>query len=493
MLWIKRNLFLVVGIAISVALLGGAAGVALAVGAVRLVIQYSPARLPRLDQISVDATALFFAFTVSIAAGFVFGAIPVLKHGGVRLAEALRAGGRTASAGRERNLTRNLLTVVQVALALVLLIGSGLMIRTFLTMRNVQPGFNSAESLQTVRVSIPRSVALKEPEVLLMQQAIANRLAALPGVSAVGLIGGLPMTGASSQDPVFSSDRVYAANQIPPLRRFITAMPGTFQTLGVPLVAGREYTWTDIHERRRIVIIGDNFAREYWGAAAAAIGKQIRRNPNDQWSEVIGVVGDVRHDGVDKPAPSSVYWPPRGDNSLTYLIRGERAGTESLATEIRQAVWAVNPSAPLTEMRTMRDVYERSMARTAFTLALLGISGFMALLLAAVGIYAVIAYTVAQRTREIGIRLALGAQEGRVKMLFVQHGLLWGGIGAAVGLCVAAALARLMSTLLHEISPFDPLTYAAVAFGLLGAAAVASYLPARRVARVDPVEALRAE
>jgi len=475
------------------ALLGGAVGVAFALGAVRLVIQYSPARLPRIDQIALDSTALLFALGVSIAAGFAFGAIPVLKHGGVRLAEALRAGGRTASSGRERNLTRNALTVVQVALALVLLIGSGLMIRTFFSMRGVQPGFSGAESLQTGRVSIPRTAAMKEPELLLMQQAIVNRLAALPGVASVSLIGGLPMTGASSQDPIFSSDRTYTANQIPPLRRFVTAIPGTFQTLGAPLLAGREYTWTDIHERRRVVMIGDNFAREYWGSAAAAIGKQIRQNTTDPWSEVIGVVGDIRHDGVDKPAPSSVYWPLRSSNSMTYLVRSARAGSESLAAEIRQAVWAVNPSAPLTELRTMREVYERSMARTAFTLALLGVSGFMALLLAAVGIYAVIAYTVAQRTREIGIRLALGAPQRNVKMLFVRNGLLWGGIGAAAGLCASAALARLMSALLYEISPFDPLTYFAVAAGLLVAAAVASYLPARRVARVDPVEALRAE
>jgi predicted permease len=367
------------------------------------------------------------------------------------------------------------------------------MVRTFFSMRGVRPGFNSPETLQTTTVSIPRSEALKEPELLLMQQAIADRLAALPGVSSVSLIGELPMTGSSSQDPIFASDHTYASSQIPPLRRFITAAPGTFQTLGVPLLAGREYSWTDIHERRRVVIIADNFAREYWGSATAAIGKQIRSSANDPWSEVIGVVGDVRHDGVDKAAPSSVYWPQRGNNSMSYLVRSERAGSESLAAEIRQAVWAINPAAPLTEMRTLREVYERSMARTAFTLALLAVSGLMALLLAAVGIYAVIAYTVAQRTREIGIRLALGAQQSSLKMLFVRNGLLWGGVGAAAGLCAAAALARLMSALLYQISPFDPLTYGAVAGGLLVAAAVASYLPARRVARVDPVEALRAE
>jgi ABC-type antimicrobial peptide transport system permease subunit len=188
-----------------------------------------------------------------------------------------------------------------------------------------------------------------------------------------------------------------------------------------------------------------------------------------------------------------VYWPIKNNSSVAYLVRTERAGTESLAGEMRERVWAVNRNAPITELQTMRQVYDKSMSRTAFTLTLLAISGGMALLLAAVGIYAVISYTVAQRTREIGIRLALGAQQGALKLMFVRHGLLWGGIGAAAGLAGAAGLSRLMTALLFETSPLDPMTYLGAAAGLLIVAAGASYLPARRVARVDPVEALRAE
>ena len=241
------------------------------------------------------------------------------------------------------------------------------------------------------------------------------------------------------------------------------------------------------------MVISDNFAREYWGSAQAAVGKQIRSNPNDPWSEIIGVAGDIRHDGVEKKAPTTVYWPMQTQNSMTMLIRSSRAGTEAFLNEARQAVWAVSPSVPITEVRTMKEIYDKSMSRTAFTLTLLGISGAMALLLAAVGIYAVISYAVAQRTREIGIRMALGAQQGELKMMFVRRGLLWGGIGAATGLAAAAALSRLLSTLLFGTSPLDPLTYVVVAGGLLSAAAVASYLPARRVTLVDPAEALRAE
>jgi len=474
-------------------LVGGALGLGLALVALKTGLSLVPSRLPRFDLIDVDAAAMAFTLVISVIAGLAFGAIPVLKRSRVRLTEALRAGGRNASAGRDRNVTRNTLTVVQVALAVVLLIGSGLMIRTFQSMRRVQPGFTAPDSLQTVRIAIPRGVVKDEAGVLAMQHTLADRLASLPGVSSVGVIFGLPMTGFSSQDPIFASDHTYAPNTIPPLRRFVTAGPSAFKALGTPVVVGREYDWNDIQAKRQVVVISENFAREYWGSPAAAIGKQIRENPNDPWSEVIGVVADIRHDGVDQPAPSTVYWSLRDAPSSTFLIRGSRAGTESLATEIRRAVGAVSAGLTVTQMQTMQEIYERSMARTAFTLSLLAISGGMALLLAVVGIYAVIAYTVSQRTREIGIRMALGAEQGRVKAMFVRNGVLWAGIGAAAGLVAAVPLSTLMSALLFEVKPIDPLTYSAVAAGLLGAAALASYLPARRVTRIHPVEALRAE
>jgi putative ABC transport system permease protein len=474
-------------------LIGGAAGVGVAVAALKLVLNMNPPRLPRLELISVDATSLEFTLIVSVLAGLAFGTIPVLKHGRVRLAEALRAGGRNASAGRDRNVARNTLTIVQVALAVVLLIGSGLMIRTFQSLRHVQPGFSDPATLQTLRVAIPGDAAPDDARLLVLEQNLVNRLASLPGVSSASLMDGLPMTGFSSQDPIFASDHSYRANQIPPLRRYIRVAPGAFQVLGTPLVAGRDFDWTDIHEKRPVVLISENFAREYWGSATNAVGKRIRSNPNDSWSDVIGVVADIRHDGADRPAPSTVYWPLRSVRSPTFIIRGPRAGLESYATEIRQAVAAVSRSLPITQVQTMAQVYDRSMSRTAFTLTLLAICGGMALLLAAIGIYAAISYTVAQRTREMGIRLALGARQDRLTLMFVRHGLLWGGIGAAAGLVAAAGLSQLMSALLFAINPIDPLTYAVVVICLLAVAALASYVPARRVTRIDPVEALRAE
>jgi predicted permease len=475
------------------ALLGGLAGLGLASASLKLVLDAMPAGLPRRDLIGVDGTALAFTLVLSIAAGLLFGAIPVLRRGRVRLTEALRSGGRNASSSRDRNMTRNALTVVQVALALVLLIGSGLMIRSVQSMRRVQPGFTSPETLQTLRIAVPGAVAKEDADLRAVQKALVDRLSALPGVSSVSLSNGLPLTGSSSQDPIFASDKTYAADTIPPLRRFVRAGAGVFRTMGTPILAGREYDWTDILEGRQVVVISENFAREYWGSAAGAIGKRIKSNPTDEWSEIDGVVGDVRADGVDRPAPSTVYWPSRSTRAAAFVIRTPRAGTDALASEIRRAVAAVAAGLPVTQMRTMQENYERSMARTVFTLTLLAISGGMALLLAAVGIYAVISYTVSQRTREIGIRMALGARQETVRLMFVRNGLLWGGIGAAVGLLAAVPLSQAMASLLFEVKPIDPLTYAIVAGGLLGAAALASYLPTRRVTRIEPVEALRAE
>jgi len=475
------------------ALLGGIVGIGFAVAVTKLVVALGPARLPRLEQISVDSTALLFTLAASIAAGFAFGALPVLKQFRTSLAGSLHSGGRGSSSGRERSFTRNTLTVVQVALALILLIGSGLMIRTFYSLRNVHPGFGDAGTLQTFRISVPRNASPTDAENRILHQNLANRLASISGVTHVGLINGLPMTNYQSKDPIYASGHTYPPDQIPPLHRFLNVAPGAFPALGTPLVAGRDYTWTDIRETRRVVIVSQNFAREHWRSGQAAIGKQIRVKSNDPWSEIIGVAADIRHDGVEQPPPSAVYWPLRSSGSISYLVRGPRAGTETLPAEIRRAVTAVNPNLPVSEMRTMRQIYDRSMSRTAFTLSLLAISGAMAFLLAVVGIYAVISYAVAQRRREIGIRLALGAQHGQLKLMFIRHGLLWSAIGIAAGLAAAFALSRLISSLLYGISPLDPLTYSAVAIALLAAAALASYLPARRITRVDPIESLRAD
>ncbi len=488
---------------IVLAVLGGASGLVLAYGALRLLVAKGPTTLPRLHEITIDPVALGFAFIVSLLAGVLFGLIPVVKYAGPQVATALRAGGRSMSHGRERQHARNTLVVVQVGLALVLLVGSGLMIRTFLTLRNVDPGFKHPESIQTLHIFIPEQ-DVKEPErVMRVQEEMMNRLAAIPGVQSVALSNGAPMEGFNWNDLIYAEDKAYAAGDIPPIRRFRFVTPGTLQTVGTPLITGRDFTWTDLYDKRHVAIVSLNLAREMWGSPEAAIGKRVRPDMKSPWREVVGVAGDLHDNGIQEKAAPMVYWPALMDafggdqvsvrRGAVFLIHSDRAGTESFLKEARQAIWSVDANLPIFLVRTLKEIYDQSMSRTSFTLVMLAISGVMALTLGIVGIYGVIAYAVSQRTREIGIRIALGAQTLELRGMFVRDGLVLAGIGAAMGLVAAVALTRLMSALLFGVSALDVQAYTLSALVLIGAAALASYFSARRATTVDPVEALRAE
>jgi putative ABC transport system permease protein len=484
-------------------LLGSMIGLGLAYIALRVLVAMAPTGLPRIHEIGIDATVLLFTLGISLLASVLFGSIPIFKYAGARLSTGIREGGRALSQSREQHRARSVLVVVQVAMALVLLICSGLMIRTFLALTKVQPGFTAPAELQTFRIAIPDSEAPKEEQVVRVDQAILHKLAAIPGVSSVGLCSTIPMDGNSSMDPVFAEDHTYTEGQLAPLRRFKFITPGFVETLGTPLVAGRELTWTDLYQKLPVAIISENFAREYWNNPANAIGKRIRVGTTDDWREVVGVVADVHDDGVNKEASSSVYWPLIMDRfegnpttvrrGVAFAMRSPRAGSESFLKEVREAVWSVNPNLPLAAVHTVDHFYKQSMARTSFTLIMLGVAGSMALLLGVVGIYGVIAYSVSQRRREIGIRMALGAQQQVLTNMFVRHGLWLTGIGVLCGLAAAIVVMRLMSSLLFKVSPVDPLTYTTVSLGLVLTAFLASYLPSRRTSAVDPVEALRAE
>jgi predicted permease len=336
-----------------------------------------------------------------------------------------------------------------------------------------------------------------------MDQELLNKLAAIPGVSSVSFSTSIPMDGNSSNDVLFAEDRAYAEGELPPVRRFKFISPGFFATLGTPLVAGRDLTWTDTYQKLPVAIISENFAREYWHDARNALGKRIRVGTTDDWREIIGVAGDIHDDGVNKPAPTSVYWPIMMDRfegeketlrrGIAFAIRSPRAGSQAFVNEVRQAVWSADSNVPLAEVHTLGHYYTRSMARTSFTLIMLGVAGGMALLLGIVGIYGVIAYSVSQRTREIGIRIALGAQKASLISMFVRQGLWLTGVGVACGLVAAVAAMRLMSSLLFHVNPVDPLTYTAVTVGVVVTAYLACYLPSRRAATVNPVDSLRAE
>ncbi len=484
-------------------LAGGALGLGVAYAVVRLVVALGPSNLPRLDNIAIDPTVLLFALGISLAAGLLFGLAPVLKYAGPRLGSALRDGGRTLSMGRERHRARNALVVVQVALALVLLISSGLMIRTFQALNRVQPGFTHPEQILSLRLSIPYSQVPKAEQVVRVFEGIAQRIAAVPGVQSVALTNSITMDGYDNNDPIFPEDRPYSEGQIPPLRRFKSLSPGLFHTMGNPLLAGRDLTWTDIYDQRPVVMVSENLAREYWRDPAHAVGKRIRENPKGPWREIIGVVGNERDNGVSQPAPTIVYWPLIvkdfwGDpvsvrRTMVFAIRSPRTGSATFTHDIRQAVWAGNPDLPIFDLRTVQEIYDKSMARTSFTLVMLAIAAGMALLLGIIGIYGVISYSVSQRTREIGIRIALGAPHGQVTQMFVRHGFLLAAIGVGFGLAAAAALTHLMSALLFDVKPIDPLTYSVVPLVLALAVMLASYFPARRATAIEPVDALRAE
>jgi predicted permease len=486
-------------------LLGSLLGLALAYGALRALVAIAPTGLPRIHEIGIDLPVLLFTFAIALFSSLLFGSVPIFKYAGAHLNTGLREGGRALSQSRQQHRARNVLVVVQVALALVLLICSGLMIRTFRALMHVPPGFTAPDAVQTFRFYVPETqIPDAERERLVrMDQEILGKLAAIPGVSSVGFSSAIPMDGHNSNDPVFAQDRAYADGDLPPIRRFKFISPGFLATMGTPLVAGRDITWEDTYQRIPVALVSENFAREYWHDARNALGKRIRVGNTDDWREIAGVVADVYDNGVDEAPPTSVYWPVMMDRfegqkemlrrGIAFAIRSPRAGSQAFLNEVRETVWSVDPNIPLANVYTLGHFYTESMARTSFTLVMLGVAGGMALLLGIVGIYGVIAYSVSQRTREIGIRMALGAQRKALVTMFVRQGLWLTGVGVLCGLVTAFAVMRLMSSLLFKVSPVDPVTYAAVTLGVVVTAYLACYLPSRRAAGVDPVEALRAE
>jgi predicted permease len=484
-------------------LLGSAVGLGLAYAALRVLAAIAPAGLPRIREIGMDGRVLLFTLLISLLASILFASIPIFKYAGVRLSTGIREGGRALSQSKEQHRAHSVLVVVQVALALVLLICSGLMIRTFRALTNVNPGFSGPASLQTFRISIPSAMVKENEQVVRTEEEILHRLSAIPGVASMGIISNVPMSFGGWHDPIFVENHTYAEGQLPPLRTFRFISQEYLDTVGTPLVAGRKITWNDTYKKIPVAMVSENVARELWHDPAAALGKRIRVGTKDDWREIIGVVADVHDEGVSKPATTIVYWPLLMDHfesddtmsmrEVAFAIRSFRTGSQSFLNEVRQAVWSLNPNLPLADVHAMDFFYKRSMARTSFTLIMLGVAGSMALLLGVVGIYGVIAYSVSQRTREIGIRMALGAQHQTLTGMFVRHGLSLTAIGVACGLVVAIIVMRLMSSLLFKVSPVDPVAYGAASLGLVATAFLASYLPSRRASAVDPVEALRAE
>jgi predicted permease len=485
-------------------LAGSLFGVGFAWAGLRLLVALGPGQLPRLNEIVLDGEALGFALLLALLSTLFLGLIPAFRYIRPRVGEALRSSSRTATNSRERHRSRNVLVGMQVALALVLLAGAGLMIRTFQAIHSVQPGFSDGRHLETMRVSIPATLVADAERVTRMQNDIVDKLAAIPGVSAAAFGSEMPMENfGSGWDEIFAENKT-DPNSAPPLRLYKHVSPGFFHAAGTRIMAGRDITWHEIYNQRHVVLISENLARELWGSPAAAIGKRLREFPSMPWHDVIGVVEDVRENGVTQAAPETVYWPPLMQylfgskkldawRTMTFVVRTDRSGTEGLLKQVQSAVWSVEPQLPVASVRTMQDIYDASLARPSFTLLMLAIAGIMALILSIVGVYGVISYAVSQRQREIGIRMALGARKGEVKKIFVSAALKVAAAGAAFGFAMAVGLSRFMKSLVFEVSPLDPLTFTAAPILLVIAVVLASYIPARRAASLNPVEVLKSE
>jgi len=476
---------------------GGLLGVLLAQAAIGLLRTIAPAELPRVDDIDIDWMVLLFTVSVSVSSGVLCGVLAVIRFGKPSIA-ALKEGGRSASDAPGRQRTRNALVVGQIALALTLLVVSGLMIRTSIAMRQVDPGFTRPEEVQTFVVAIPESMIEDPQQTVRTFEGVTEQLARVPGVTSVGLSSSITMDGEDNGNYAAIEQFPDPAGAMVKLRRFKSIGSGYFETMGNRLVAGRSLTWNDIYNQRPVVIISEPLAREYWGEPAKAIGKRLRgSSPRFPWREIIGVSGNERDDGLTQPPTQIVYWPMLNEayrwRTMAFVVRSTRVGTPGFVRELEQAVWSVNPNLPLATVQTLEEIEAMSMTQTSFALVMLGIAASVALLIGMVGIYGAIAYSAAQRTREIGVRMALGAQISDVRTLFLRHGLWLTTIGIAIGIGIALVLTRVISAFLFGVGPTDPITYAAVSFVLAGMTLVATYLPAHRASRVDPVVALRGE
>ena len=474
---------------------GGAAGLLLAWWGLHLLRVVVAESLPiqRLEQVGIDGPVLGFTFAAALLSGLVFGLVPAFTASGTALNEALKEGGRTGSAARGHR-TRSAFVVAEIALALVLLVGAGLLVRSFARLMEVDTGFDSTAETLSMRVSLPQA-SYREPSARVgFFDRLLDRVDVIPGVQTSGAISALPLAsiGSATRYEVVGQP-VPAAGQEPVTDVRVVAHD-YFGAMGIGLVRGRTFDRGLASDAQNKVVVNETMARTHW-PGEDPIGKRIKVSWGDnREDEIIGVVADVRMAGLDARPRPAIYWPHarNGDGSLTLTIRAA-GGTGAVVSAVRTILRELNPSLALANVRTMDEVVSRSVAQRRLTMTMLAVFAGAALLLAAVGIYGVISYTVTQRTQEIGIRVALGAQRGDVLRMVVGQAALLSAIGIGAGAAGAFVLTRWMADLLFDVRPFDPATFCAVAGLLAAVALLASYVPGRRATRVDPVLALRGE
>ncbi len=473
-------------------------GVAIAALAVRMTIALAPENLPRMGEVSMDLRVLAFAAVVSLVAALGPGMLPLRRHGGGDLSTELREGGaRGGTAGRKRHRVRNTLVVAQVVLALVLLVGSGLTFRSFVALMAVDPGFDR-DGVLAVQVSVPPAEVAESRAAEEVFRQLRERLGSQPGVVSVSAASTVPLGGQLNFMSHFLEDFPTEEGEPPHMAALTYVDPGYFETLGIPVVEGRTLGDGDAADALRGLVVSRAYAERWW-PDASALGRRLSVIGGDPW-EIVGVVENVRHRGLQEDPEEILYVPtltgaaaePQVTRTRELLVRvaGEPIAFLSM---VRREVQELNSQLPVSNPRSLEDVARASAAATSFTMAILGAASLVALLLGLIGIYGVVSYVVSQRAREIGVRMALGASGASVRRMVVRHGVGLAAIGIVAGLVIAFWASRLMDSLLYGVSSRDPITYGLVAVMLLAVAALASWLPARRAAGVDPAAALRLE
>jgi putative ABC transport system permease protein len=478
------------------ALLGAALGWLLAQWGIGLIVALSPENLPRFDEISVDVRVLGFTLLMTCFSCLVFGLAPALQCAQVDLNTTLKEGGRSGAEGFRRNRLRKLFIVSEFALALLLLIGAGLMIRSFLQLQRVAPGF-APDRVLTAQIVLPQSRYREDASVGAFQRQLLQRVQSLPGAQAASVSMSLPPNLLIMRNPFAVEGQTPSPGESLPLAEQVLVSPDYFRTLGIKQLAGRVFIDADDSAAPQVVIINEALARQYF-PNQDPVGKRLQTgeySPTGPWLTIVGVVADVKYSGLNEAAQPALYTPFQQDLWWRSMFLAVKAGGDplGLVNSVRNEVWALDRDLPVSQIKTMDQLMSDAVAEPRAYTLLLGILGAVALLLAAVGIYGVMAYAVTQRTHEIGVRVALGAQSGAVLRLVVGAGMKLALLGMAIGLLAAFVLTRLMSKLLFNVSPTDPVTFALIALLLTGVALLACYLPARRATKVDPMVALRCE
>ncbi|MDQ3120356.1 MAG: ABC transporter permease, partial [Verrucomicrobiota bacterium] len=473
------------------AVMGGVIGVLLAYWGIQVLIGFGPDNIPRLNEIAIDPRVLAFTFGISLLTGVLFGLIPALQASRPDLNDALKEGSRGSTGGRSRTL-RNVFVVAEVSLALVLLIGAGLMIRSFVRLQAVETGFNP-ENVLTMRAQLPRKRYAEPHQILDFFKQAQERIAAVPGVQAVGAISYLPLTGPAARDGFKIVGRPEPAPGQEPGVEVRVITPGYFQAMGIPLLKGRLLDERDGKESR-VLLINETMAKKYF-PNQDPVGKQIVVT----WSEgetdtIVGVVGDIREGALNKEAETAIYWPhPREPYSGMALVVRTAGDAARFGTAVQKEIRALDPEQPVADLRTMKQVISKSIARPRFNTLLLTIFAAVALMLASVGLYGVMNYSATQRTHEVGIRMALGATRADIMRLVVGNGMLLTLIGIGIGIVASWGLTRVMQSFLFGVGATDAVTFIVVSALLIVVALVANYIPARKATRVNPVIALRYE